>query len=76
MDNLIPPPYEQALTYVTINSSFTGELELFPAEWGLSCSSSVMPIPPKASITRILRGCLLDELYEEAQEDLPIFNCT
>ena len=72
MDNLIPSPYEQALTYLTINSSFMGDLELFHGRMGIILFFVRYAHTTQSKHYEDFAVCLLDELYEEVHEDLPV----
>ena len=76
MGNLTPSTYEQALAYLTINSSFTGDLGLFHGRMGIILFFAHYARATQSKHYEDFAGCLLDELYEEVHEDLPIFNCT
>jgi len=72
MSNLTPSTYEQALAYLTINSSFTGDLGLFHGRMGIILFFAHYAHATKSKHYEDFAGCLLDELYEEIHEDLPI----
>ena len=72
MDNLTPSTYEQALAYLTINSSFTGDLGLFHGRMGIILFFAHYARSTQSKHYEDFAGCLLDELYEEIHEDLPV----
>ena len=72
MDNLTPSTYEQALAYLTINSSFTGDLGLFHGRMGIILFFAHYARVTQSKHYEDFAGYLLDELYEEIHEDLPI----
>lgn len=70
--DLTPDKYHQALTYLTINSSFLGDLGLFHGRMGI-----VLFFAHYARVTQNKQyedfaEILLDEIYEEIHWDLPI----
>ena len=70
--NLMPSTYEQALAYLTINSSFTGDLGLFHGRMGIILFFAHYAHATQSKHYEDFAGCLLDELYEEIHEDLPV----
>ena len=72
MGNLTPSTYEQALAYLTINSSFTGDLGLFHGRMGIILFFAHYARATPSKHYEDFAGCLLDELYEEIHEDLPV----
>lgn len=72
MCNLIPSTYEQALTYLTTNSSFTGNLGLFHGRMGIILFFAHYARATQCKHYEDIAGCLLDELYEEIHENLPV----
>lgn len=72
MGNLTPSTYEQALAYLTINSSFTGDLGLFHGRMGIILFFAHYARATQSKHYEDFAGCLLDELYEEIHEDLPV----
>ena len=72
MGNLTPSTYEQALAYLTINSSFTGDLGLFHGRMGIILFFAHYARSTQSKHYEDFAGCLLDELYEEIHEDLPV----
>ena len=72
MGNLTPSTYEQALTYLTINSSFTGDLGLFHGRMGIILFFAHYARATQSKHYEDFAGYLLDELYEEIHEDLPV----
>lgn len=70
--DLTPDKYHQALAYLTINSSFLGDLGLFHGRMGI-----VLFFAHYARVTQNKQyedfaEILLDEIYEEIHWDLPI----
>lgn len=70
--DLTPDKYHQALAYLTINSSFLGDLGLFHGRMGI-----VLFFAHYARVTQNKQyedfaKILLDEIYEEIHWDLPI----
>lgn len=72
MGNLTPSTYEQALAYLTINSSFTGDLGLFHGRMGIILFFAHYARATQSKHYEDFAGYLLDELYEEIHEDLPV----
>ena len=72
MGNLTPSTYEQALAYLTINSSFIGDLGLFHGRMGIILFFAHYARATQSKHYEDFAGCLLDELYEEIHEDLPV----
>ena len=72
MGNLTPSTYEQALTYLTINSSFTGDLGLFHGRMGIILFFAHYARATQSKHYEDFAGYLLDELYEEIHNDLPV----
>lgn len=72
MNNLIPSIYEQALVYLTINSSLMKDLGLFHGKMGIILFFSHYACFTPNKHFEDFAECLLDELYEEIHKDLPI----
>ncbi len=72
MVNLTPSTYEQALAYLTINSSFTGDLGLFHGRMGIILFFAHYARATQSKHYEDFAGYLLDELYEEIHNDLPV----
>lgn len=70
--NLTPSTYEQALAYLTINGSFTGDLGLFHGRMGIILFFAHYARATQSKHYEDFAGYLLDELYEEIHEDLPV----
>ena len=70
--NLTPGKYEQALAYLTINCSFLGDLSLFHGRMGIILFFAHYARATQSKHYEDFAGCLLDELYEEIHEDLPV----
>ena len=70
--NLTPGKYEQALAYLTINCSFLGDLSLFHGRIGIILFFAHYARATQSKHYEDFAGYLLDELYEEIHEDLPV----
>lgn len=70
--NLTPSTYEQALAYLTINGSFTGDLGLFHGRMGIILFFAHYARATQSKHYEDFAGYLLDELYEEIHNDLPV----
>ena len=70
--NLTLSTYEQALAYLTINSSFTGYIGLFHGRMGIILFFVHYAHSTQSKHYEDFAGYLLDELYEEIHEDLPV----
>lgn len=70
--NLTPSTYQQALAYLTINGSFTGDLGLFHGRMGIILFFAHYARATQSKHYEDFAGYLLDELYEEIHEDLPV----
>ena len=70
--NLTPGKYEQALAYLTINCSFLGDLSLFHGRMGIILFFAHYARATQSKHYEDFAGYLLDELYEEIHEDLPV----
>ena len=70
--NLTPGKYEQALAYLTINCSFLGDLSLFHGRMGIILFFAHYARATQSKHYEDFAGYLLDELYEEIHNDLPV----
>ncbi len=70
--NLISSTYEQALAYLTINSSFLGDLGLFHGKMGIVLFFAHYARISNSKHYEDFAGHLLDEIYEEINLDLPV----
>ena len=70
--DLTPDKYHQALAYLAINSSFLGDLGLFHGRMGIVLFFAHYARATQCKHYEDFAGCLLDELYEEIHEDLPV----
>ena len=70
--NLISSTYEQALAYLTINSSFLRDLGLFHGRMGIVLFFAHYARISNSKHYEDFAGHLLDEIYEEINLDLPV----
>lgn len=70
--DLTPDKYHQALTYLTINSSFLGDLGLFHGRMGIVLFFAYYARVTQNKQYEDFAEILLDEIYEEIHWDLPI----
>ncbi len=70
--NLISSTYEQALAYLTINSSFLRDLGLFHGRMGIVLFFAHYAHISNSKHYEDFAGHLLDEIYEEIHWDLPV----
>ena len=70
--NLRIKKYQQALAHLTINSSLLENLGLFHGKMGIVLFFSHYARITQSEYYADLAGLLLDEIYEEIHQDLPI----
>lgn len=70
--DLTPNKYYQALSYLTINSSFLKDLGLFHGRMGIVLFFAHYARVTQSKQYEDFAGILLDEIYEEIHWDLPI----
>lgn len=70
--NIISEKYNQALAYLTINCSYLENLGLYHGKMGIVLFFSQYAYSTHNKYYEDFAGCLLDEIYEEINWDLPI----
>lgn len=70
--DLTPNKYHQALAYLTINSSFLGDLGLFHGKIGIVLFFAHYARISNSKHYEDFAGHLLDEIYKEIHLDLPV----
>ena len=70
--NLMSEKYQQALAYLTINSSFVADLGLFHGRMGIVLFFAHYGRAVQEKCYEDFAGDLLDEIYEEIHWDMPV----